>query len=410
MNSLFYLLYFIGIFHASFALAQTNLSPTSGISYQLLKKDQHNIHILSVNPKYFNLDILKARNQVIGRETVQSIALRKNAAAAVNASFFEIGGSRDGRPSKTLVINGKIFAIDRRPQGLLVIDQDRVRIIEITAEVSIKTPEEEWLTPNQINYFSRAAGVTLYTDAWGSTTLTPFNTKEIVIDNNFKVLDIYNHGDNAIPVGGFVLSFSPSQDLPWVRKGDNLNISLNFIDEEEKSVSVHRTSSVVTGIPILVKDGKKLDSENLSSFYKSAHARTAIGLKADGTIIIVVVEHAYEQSIKDLTLTQVKNLLSKETNIDFKTLTILKALEILEKRLMNQKIVGLTIPELADLMVSLDCMSAINLDGGGSSTMFIGDKVVNNTIGDQDEASGENIARPVSDAIIVTPKAIEPRS
>jgi exopolysaccharide biosynthesis protein len=52
-------------------------------------------------------------------------------------------------------------------------------------------------------------------------------------------------------------------------------------------------------------------------------------------------------------------------------------------------------------MNDLGCSDAINLDGGGSSTLWIGDKVVNQTIGDDDEASGKQTIRPVSDAIIL---------
>lgn len=51
-------------------------------------------------------------------------------------------------------------------------------------------------------------------------------------------------------------------------------------------------------------------------------------------------------------------------------------------------------------MQDLGCEYAINLDGGGSSTLWINGNVVNNTFGDQDEAVGEKIERPVSDVII----------
>lgn len=55
-------------------------------------------------------------------------------------------------------------------------------------------------------------------------------------------------------------------------------------------------------------------------------------------------------------------------------------------------------------MISLGCESAINLDGGGSSTLFINGKVVNKITGDKDEALGEHVQRPVSDAIVILPK------
>ncbi|AFB31084.1 MULTISPECIES: phosphodiester glycosidase family protein [spotted fever group] len=52
-------------------------------------------------------------------------------------------------------------------------------------------------------------------------------------------------------------------------------------------------------------------------------------------------------------------------------------------------------------MLSLGYESAINLDGDGSSTLFMGGKIINNVTGDEDEVLGEHLVRPVSDAIVL---------
>ena len=57
----------------------------------------------------------------------------------------------------------------------------------------------------------------------------------------------------------------------------------------------------------------------------------------------------------------------------------------------------MTIPELAALLLELGCVEAINLDGGGSTTMVVQGKVVNSPA----DAAGE---RPVSDALLVFPR------
>ena len=64
------------------------------------------------------------------------------------------------------------------------------------------------------------------------------------------------------------------------------------------------------------------------------------------------------------------------------------------------KIQGLTIIELANLMKELGCHYALNLDGGGSSTLWIEGEIVNLIFGDIDESNGEKVVRPVSDAIV----------
>jgi exopolysaccharide biosynthesis protein len=57
--------------------------------------------------------------------------------------------------------------------------------------------------------------------------------------------------------------------------------------------------------------------------------------------------------------------------------------------------VGMTLQELADYILSLGATDAMNLDGGGSTTMFLNGKVVNTP----SDKEGE---RKVSDAIVVT--------
>ena len=66
--------------------------------------------------------------------------------------------------------------------------------------------------------------------------------------------------------------------------------------------------------------------------------------------------------------------------------------------------IGFTTQELATFMLKQNCVSAINLDGGGSTTLFIDGKYVNTSVGDVDEAAGQLVVRPVSDAIVFKKK------
>jgi len=65
---------------------------------------------------------------------------------------------------------------------------------------------------------------------------------------------------------------------------------------------------------------------------------------------------------------------------------------------------GMTIPELSTFMQQLGCHQALNLDGGGSSTFYVNNTVINHPEGDEDEAKGIATIRPVSDAILILPK------
>ena len=252
-----------------------------------------------------------------------------------------------------------------------------------------------------MNYFSNPKDITFYNDVWASTTLTPHTNKEILIDRNLVVTEISKHGDNQIPPKGFVLSFPQEMSLPTVNINDSVKLNLEFIDKDDKSINLSKNASVVTGIPLLVQNGKNVVDNTKEN--DPAHARTALGVRNDGTVVIVVAEHIYKQHVKDLKLAQVRSILRKEKGVAFEKLTLPEALKILEKHLVNDTVIGLTKLELAEYVLSLGCESAINLDGDGSSTLFMDGKIINNVTGDEDEALGEHTVRPVSDAIVIIP-------
>jgi exopolysaccharide biosynthesis protein len=122
--------------------------------------------------------------------------------------------------------------------------------------------------------------------------------------------------------------------------------------------------NMVSGIPLLIfKDkitsyhyGEKFGKK----FAKNQHARTAVGLLKNGHWIFLVVEQNGQNESP-----------------------------------------GMTIPELATFMQKEGAEYAINLDGGGSSTLYINDKVINNPQGDIDEDLGIRIERPVGDSILM---------
>jgi len=57
----------------------------------------------------------------------------------------------------------------------------------------------------------------------------------------------------------------------------------------------------------------------------------------------------------------------------------------------------MTFPELAGLMEEIGCTDAVNLDGGGSSTMWLGGRVMNQP--------SDGRERPVANSLIVVHKS-----
>lgn len=106
--------------------------------------------------------------------------------------------------------------------------------------------------------------------------------------------------------------------------------------------------SMVSGIPLLVNNGKVVSilSKRTSGFYAKPHARTAIGIKSNGIITLVTVEH-----------------------------------------------LGMTLVELARFLEKQGCHYALNLDGGGSSVLWMKEN-------ERKERLIGNNMRSVADAIV----------
>ncbi len=125
---------------------------------------------------------------------------------------------------------------------------------------------------------------------------------------------------------------------------------------------------IVGGTPLLIQNGEKVkdfsSEKTIVTFLTQRHARTAIGILANGNWVFVVVD-------------------GKQPTLSL----------------------GMTMDELADFMETLGCIDALNLDGGGSSTFVYQGQVINQPIGDGDENDHNlHVLRPVSDAILIMQK------
>lgn len=195
-----------------------------------------------------------------------------------------------------------------------------------------------------------------------------------------------------------------------------LNNGRASIDFRTPDPKMSKDMSLLAGIPLLIHQGQinKDILKGTSAFYIKPHARTAIGTDSNGHIILLVAEQFYQANLNAVTMGEVQSLMTRNGK-DYAqkyhknspgdlTLTELKDILKDEYHPQNTKMRGLTISELAKTMKDLGCQEAINLDGGGSSTLWIENKVINQTIGDADEANGQQIVRPVSDAIVFIKK------
>lgn len=375
-----------------------NGEPMKGLSYETRKDKKHIIHILKIDPKYYQIELVKARDQVLGRETVPSMAIRTGAIAAINGGFFEI--QDDARPSGTLIINNECFSLSKGKRALLMIDGSHLEMKK--AEVKfIASVEKKIIAYDLINHFAKKDKIVLYNSAWGPKTLTPYKRLEVLIDNQGVITEIAETGNNKIPNEGFVLSLPANHPLKQsLVPGKKVQFKY-LVNNASTSIK-----SMVMGIPLLISQSKinpALEKTLQKQFSMQPHARTALGKDAKGNIIMVVAEHVYSQSLGKMSIEQIQALLNaKYSKKEQNSKTLPKITSDLQKELSKDSpVIGLSLTALAKLMLDLGCVEAINMDGGGSSTLFLNGKVMNTVVGDEDEGLGQRSLRPVSDAIVV---------
>lgn len=134
---------------------------------------------------------------------------------------------------------------------------------------------------------------------------------------------------------------------------------LTVPDSNRLSEELMKEKNIMTAGPMLLRDGKMVPQRDDRTFVTYRHNRTALGIREDGTTLLLVADGRFKEEAE-----------------------------------------GLSLPELERVMLWLGCTDAINLDGGGSSTMYVKDSGVVNYPSDNNIHDHEG-ERPVSNAIII---------
>ncbi|HVN67507.1 MAG TPA: phosphodiester glycosidase family protein, partial [Candidatus Sulfotelmatobacter sp.] len=206
--------------------------------------------------------------------------------------------------------------------------------------------------------------VIMYTPAWGEYTGTDTKGVELtVVDSVVQGIQL---GNSPIPPNGYVISLSgPATQFVSdnLKTGNKIEMHIRVVPYNTAPTSILH---MVSGGPRLVKNGITYVSKDEERFKadiaQGRAARTAVGIGRDDKVILVTVDG----------LPRTRAARSAKNSI------------------------GMTLEELADLMINLGCVEAMNLDGGGSTTMWIDGRVVNQPAG------GSQVR--VSNALVVTPK------
>lgn len=336
-------------------------------------KPNQKVHVLDIDPSKLTIIAAHAKVGARSRESLEHIAQRYGAIAGINGGFFRRGVNIDGLPAGVLKIKDEWYGPAYRKRAAIGWSAQKVGAlidrIQTKTLVSFNTRNYPTHALNQRGLLQKAV---LYTPAYGYYADSISGGTDIVIENGKIIAIKPANADKktVIPKQGYVYAMGPKFKLATkgLKIGDKAEVHIHVYPKNKYEQDAwQEVENIIGGAPLLIYRGKKVQSYSeervRSDFLTLPHARTAVGILKNGHWVFVVAEN----------------------NIFNGTL-------------------GLTIPELATYMQKLGCEFALNLDGGGSSTLFLKDNVINHPQGDIDEGFGISTVRPISDAILVLPK------
>jgi exopolysaccharide biosynthesis protein len=268
-------------------------------------------------------------------EQVRQQAQKVRALAAINANYFK----RDGTPLGALIKDGEWIAgplYQRTALGITADGRVLVDKVGLNGTLSSSNSELTALAIDSINQ-PRIHGskLVVYTPRWGKAMHMPYAGILVAVDSNSKVINKATT-TLAIPPGGFVLSDKKGSSISKLQIGDLAHISWHATPEPWNNVI-----QSVSGGPVLLRDGKIVidcRSEKFPASWSGTgiKARTIVGVTANHHMIMATLEGKH------------------------------------------------TLYDAARLLQSLGVKEALNLDGGGSTTMIVsGQTVTRNCKGSQ---------------------------
>lgn len=322
------------------------------------------INMLRIDLTKARLRMVHAMDEAVGLETTSSMAARYGALAAVNSGYFRTTGTYRGDSVGVGVLNGRILGESnnaRAAAGLIEKNGAQQLIfghVTFAGEVIVNAQSRHPV--DGLNRPRAESELIIFTPEFHRTTLTDPDGLEVIVRSG-SIREIRDQkGSSIIPADGYVISASGTA-REWVlrnlrlRQRARLTLKLSSVEMGQADQWTSATS-IVGGGPQLIRNGRveitNVQEQIPPAFVNDLHPRTAIAKLKSGHVLLVTVDGRQAASI------------------------------------------GMSLNMLAELLIEFGAVEAINLDGGGSTTMVITNKLVNKP----SDAAGE---RPVSDAILV---------
>lgn len=275
--------------------------------------------------------------------------------AAINGGFYLRENGKPnafaGCPRGLQIVEGEVLSAPAGNTCLWIDYGGQPHAANLTSQFEITWPDGR-KTPFELNGPRADSAVELYTPAAGTSTHTT-GGRELILepqgagrwlplrmerDYSARVREIRSAGNTPLTPDTLVLSIGPAimKQIEGVATGAVLRISTKSLPD------LLNAKNAISGGPLLLQNGRpqKIRAAPDAAYEVSSmlerHPRTAFGWN-DQSFFLVQVDGRQ----KDLSL-------------------------------------GMTLDELSDYLVKLGCTDAMNLDGGGSSSLWFDGKIRNN--------------------------------
>lgn len=316
------------------------------------------LEVDATNP-YISFEAVHGKDSLITCEGISSMAQRKSKEGKVyfggtNADFFATSGDV-GYPIHGSIVEGQMGRTPAQTPHIAFSDKDVIIDNMLFANSTCSIGEKVYPIngvnvgrgENQLILYNTLNGNYTHTNAYGVEVLVQLESTMVWTVNKdlkVKVVKVVDgKGNMQIPAGHAVLSGhgTVAGVLKSLVEGDELTL---FIGVNKTAGSASQLTAMVGGDRIILKDGVVQDND-----WAERHPRTAIGYSADGKKVYFCVV---------------------DGRSSFST--------------------GLTTKHLADIMKSAGATTALNLDGGGSSGMYLNKFGLMNTPSDGHERAVSN--------------------
>ncbi len=325
------------------------------------------IELLEADPSLLRVEVAHAYDAAFGVETTRELARRRGALAAVNGGFYLVDGFLPGDAQGALAIDGELLSEPDRNRGALGFYEENGRTralfgrLELAARLAVE--QRPAIAISGINRRRAPRDVVLYTPRFHRTTLTDPSGSEVVVANGRISAVRRRAGSSTIPADGFVVSFGEQAETQAA--GLEAGAAARFerpltATLGDPSEGWARARWIASAGPLILWRGERIEDhsgESISRVFALArHPRSAAAVRQDGTLLLVTVDGR-----------------------------------------SGGRSVGMSLRELTDLLLELGAVSALNLDGGGSTTMVIDGRLANTP----SDPEGE---RANGDALLIYPR------